>query len=74
MIDKIGDFTIIAYPTFSGLLECRVFKDRCKETRSPGTLVRFDGKGTLLSKSIEDVRRRIREEFGCDTQSSLEDF
>lgn len=74
MIAKTGDYTIIAYPTFSGLLECKVYKGRCRETRSQGKRMRINGYPTFLAKSIGEAKRTVREEFGCDTQSSLEDF
>ena len=74
MIAHLGDFTIIAYPTFSGLLECKVYEGRCLETRTRGRRVRINGRGTFLSKSIEEAKRTVREECGCETQTSLEDF
>lgn len=71
---KIGDITIIAKTTPSGLLECSAYKGMSREKRTRGKILRIDGKGVFLSKSIEDAKRIVREVYGCETQTSLEDY
>ena len=73
MIVNVDDFTIVAMPTLSGLLECRVYKGRNLEKRIKGDLIRFNGFPTFLAESMEDAKSKVRRELGLD-QSTLEDF
>lgn len=70
----IGEYTIVAKKTPSGYLDCKVYKGRCKETRTEGEKVLVNGRISFLAKSIEKAKEMVRREYGCDTQSSLEDF
>ena len=74
MLDKVGDFTIIAMPTLSGLYECKVYKGRDQRTRNRGERMFPNGYPTFLAKSMSEAKMKVRKLYGCDTQSKLEDF
>lgn len=73
MIGKVGEYTIVATPTLSGLLECRLWKGRDPQKGIKGEFCRIKGDSRFLAESLEDAKKKVRKEFGID-QTKLEDF